>query len=235
MTDHVVTLPASLTNYTSVVKQSTLTVIAALTAFATGEQPTLRDIEYELAVRFAGVASAPTMTDTLSWLRDHAISPIDLGAEIAQLAASNPSPLHQALQQQNDAGLVQLVHLADRTQLLDIAGNRIDVTPGDCYAMRVGYSEDQPVGYYYLSLPGHDRAQTPLSWASIVAARPDAGIAVGPPQSPIDKESLMTAVHILEQSLAAANAGLATANQAHATIVEALGGSSVSSSSSATS
>lgn len=222
MADHVVSLPPDVVQAAASSKREAVSLLAYVTAYATPGRFALRDLEYSLSVRFASIP-ALSLSDMQTWLGELGVATVDLGNEIAQTQQGMPDALRGLLHSQNDQGMIQMLHLADASQLIDASGLHPISTPVPCFALRVGYMDTDPYGYYYLSLPGYDLSQSRLAWGSVVAARPDGGIAVAAPKPALDIDAATTALHIIEQSLVAANQSLATANNAHATLRDALG------------
>ena len=222
MTDHIVSLPPDVTTQEAASsKREALVLLAIMTVFASPPgRFALRDLEYSLSARFVGVADL-SLSDALAWLGELSIATTDLAAEIAQLQQGAPDALRTLLHAQNDQGMIQLLHLADSLQLLDATGARVAMMSGPCFALRVGYNDSDPYGFYYLSLSGRDYTQQRLSWPSVVAARPDGGMAVAGPKPGPDLDAATTALHVMEQALA-------TASNAHAAVKDALGLSSTS-------
>lgn len=215
MTDHIVSLPPDVSEAAST-KREALTLLSIMTVFASPPgRFTLRDLEYSLSARFAGVADL-SLSDMTTWLGELGAATVDLIAEITQLQQGASDALRQLLHTQNDQGMMQLLHLADSLQLLDATGARVATAAGPCFALRVGYNDSDPYGFYYLSLPGRDLTQQRLSWPSVAAARPDSGVAVAGPKPGPDLDAATTALHVMEQALA-------TASNAHAAVKDALG------------
>lgn len=215
MTDHIVTLPSDVSQEGVSTKREALSLLSIATIYATQGRFSLRDLEYSLATRFAALPDL-SMSDMTTWLSELGVATVDLAAEITQLQQGAPDALRALLHTQNDQGMIQLLHLADSLQLLDATGARVAQAGGPCFALRVGYNDSDPYGFYYLSLPGRDLAQQRLSWPSVVAARPDVGIAVAGPKPGPDLDAATTALHVMEQALA-------TASNAHAAMRDALG------------
>lgn len=213
MTDKLVTLPSAVTQQATG-KRETLALLTILAQFALPDKYTAGQLEMNLATAFAGNA-APTMADMTNWLSSNGVPLSSLASIIGDLQA-----LHDTLMSQNDAGSCQLIAVNRQDVLRVYLGPNQEAilasTPAPCYLVRVGYSVDEGFAYYYVSIPGLDSRQTRLTWDSVIAAGISDALAIAPPRPPVDLDGANTALHIMSQALA-------TASNAHANALHALG------------
>jgi len=179
--------------------------------------------ERDLEARFSGMSTIG-LPDATGWLTEHSIKVQPLDSQVTSLLNGDPEQLHQVLQAGNDAQCVQLLAINDASKLVEMQDNGEDQLtphamwskPDPCMLLRVGYSVDQDYAYYAASLEGDSRRYIKITWASVVAAGVAGAIAIMPPAKPVDLDRVNNSLTILTQALA-------TAHQAHADILDALG------------
>ncbi|MBA2285847.1 MAG: hypothetical protein H0W02_10210 [Ktedonobacteraceae bacterium] len=211
MSDHLVTLPDA-----GAVRHDVLDLLALVGHFAAPDSYPPGRLEQELLARFAGEASV-AISDIATWLSGAGIAILDQKDLVAQARAGNAAPLHTELQAQNDRGVIQLLAVSSADQLADAASGRpLTDQVAPCFLVRVGYSDADPYGYYYVGLPGLSHTQTRIPWQNVLVAGITDVLSVQPPKPAADLSAATDALHIMEQALA-------TMQAAHATVQAALG------------
>ena len=214
-------------------KYDAINLLAAIGRFALPNAWPPLQLERDLEARFSA-AQALTFTDVQGWLNDCGIKQQSISSALVSAANDEPEPLHALLQQLNNDGALPFLQVTDASKLVELEdnadGSGAQTHPlwsksEPCLLLRVGYNTDsnQAYAYYHASLPGDSRRLVKITWPSVVAARPNAGVAILPPPAALDMDTINQAVHIMQQALTTANQALATANQAHATIQASLG------------
>jgi hypothetical protein len=189
-------------------------LLATIGRFARPDGWLPNQLERDLEIRFAGRQNV-SFADAAAWLRE---------TGIRFNSSGNPISLLQVLQNQNDAGALQLLEVLDASKLVELEdGGETALTPRPlwsraepCLLLRLGYNTGSGYAYYAASLPGDSRRPIKLTWKSIVAATISNTLTVFPPAKTVEIQAIADALHIMEQALA-------TAAAAHATILAALG------------
>lgn len=199
MPDQFVQLPPEVAAATQ--RYDTINLIATIARFALPGRWPDGLVEHDLESRFAAGSTIDFIAAS-AWIAS-------TGIATQPLISSDPDALHQALQQQNSAGSLQLLAINDASKLLELADDGTTrplwSRAEPCLLLRVGFNSDQPYGYYSASLPGDSRRVVKLTWQSLLDAQVSQAVVILPPPKPIDLESVQSALHILEQALQAAN------------------------------
>jgi len=226
MTDHLVSLPQG---GLSPDVRAAIATLALAGSFALPGGVAPAAIEHDLLARFASKSQIGA-ADVLAWLESGGAQYADMADLVAQFAA-NPTALHTALQQHNDAGGVVLIQVANPTQLADaLSGAALHPgLTGPAWLLRSGYSDEPPYGYYY-DLAASAAQPIRMLWPAVATATIQAAIALEPPVPPIDRDALLSTLQSAEAALADADqhyaAGaqaLAAAKAAHQAIMASLG------------
>lgn len=181
------------------------------------------ELEHDLYVKWAGPDVA---TDTqgvakqpvLDWLHSVGIGFIDL----EHLIGSDMLSLHAEMQAMNDAGVPQLITVADESKLFDAkTGVKLHnwADQGMAHSfVRVGYSTDQGWAYYFEPASPGFTQPVPISWQdSIIPAGIITAIAIFPhgmqeyppkPQPVLDVAKAEVTLAAALTALSAAQAGL---------------------------
>jgi hypothetical protein len=205
MSDQFVSLPGDVLGASQ--KYDTSNLLATVTRFAAGNNAASlgNTLERDVDLRFSSLQSI-SFSDATSYFAAIGLKTQALDSAIADLANGEPETLHQALQQGNNAGQLQLLAVNDASRLveLDEAGEAHPLWSKveGCLLLRLGYNTDaQPgYGYYAASLPGDSRRQIKITWQSLIDAGVSAAIAILPAAKPIDLDRVANAKHIIDQA-----------------------------------
>lgn len=221
MSEQFVLLPAAIMGASQ--KYEAINLLATVARYSLPDRFQGTQLERDADVRFSGV-SAVDIAAATAWLSALGVGMTSLSDQVSVLASGDTETLHIALQRGNDAGSPQLLAVSDASKLVELEDTGEDqLTPRPlwsktepCLLLRLGYSNDRPYAYYAASLPGDSRRPIKLTWQSVLSAGITAAVAILPPKPPVDEQGMADDLHILEQALA-------TAHQAHASILSRLG------------
>jgi hypothetical protein len=201
----------------------TVNILATVARYSLPDRWQGNQLERDADVRFSGLP-AIGIADATTWLSSLGVVMSSLSDQVSVLSSGDTETLHIALQQGNDLRCPQLLAISDASKLIELEdAGELQLTPRPlwskaeaCLLLRLGYSNDKPYAYYAASLPGDSRRLIKLTWQSVLAAGITAAIAIQPPKPPVDVQGMADDLHIMEQALA-------TAHQAHASILSRLG------------
>lgn len=200
-------------------KFAALDLLATIGRFARPGAWPPNQLERDLEIRFAGSRQV-SFADSATWISETGLKMQSLSSQIS----SDGELLRLALQQLNDAGALQLLEVLDASKLIELENTgEMQLTPRSmtrsaehCLLLRLGYSAENGYAYYAASFPGDSRRPIKIVWGSVVAAGVSGAMAILPPARPVDLDRVTSSLHIMTQALA-------TAHQAHADILDALG------------